>query len=153
MDRSHVISRVFRKITILAIVAVIFLVVMSLTAFRPDSLGVSNGRLAPLPDSPNCVSSQTEDSNRKMAALQIDDPRPLEKLKSVIAEQFPRAALITSEDNYLHYEFSSLLFRFVDDVELFADGQTVHFRSASRVGYSDMGANRKRIQRIRSLVE
>ncbi len=66
----------------------------------------------------------------------------------------PRIKLVEEEDSYLHYEFTSLLFRFVDDVEfLFEDAtKTIHFRSASRVGYGDFGVNRKRMEEIRRLV-
>ena len=62
----------------------------------------------------------------------------------------PNAAIISQEDNYLHATFTSKLFRFVDDVELLLDGDKVHVRSVSRVGYSDLGANRKRVEAIRA---
>jgi uncharacterized protein (DUF1499 family) len=72
-------------------------------------------------------------------------------LKTVVAG-LPRTKLIEEDENYLHYEFTSLLFRFVDDVEfLFDDGtKTIHFRSASRTGYGDLGVNRRRMEEIRS---
>ena len=62
-----------------------------------------------------------------------------------------RAKIITDEGDYLYAEFTSLIFRFVDDVEFsFDDGnKLIHFRSASRLGYSDLGANRKRMEEIR----
>ena len=55
---------------------------------------------------------------------------------------------------YLHYEFTSLLLRFVDDVEFLFDEatKTVHFRSASRTGYSDLGVNRRRMEQMQALV-
>ena len=54
--------------------------------------------------------------------------------------------IATQEDDYIHAVFTSRLFRFKDDVEFYIDAaaEQVHFRSGSRVGYSDMGANRKR---------
>ena len=78
--------------------------------------------------------------------------QPMEKLKDAIEETFPRAKLVTEEESYLHYEFTSLIFRFVDDGEFLLDeeGSVINFRSSSRVGYSDMGANRKRIESIRA---
>jgi uncharacterized protein (DUF1499 family) len=56
------------------------------------------------------------------------------------------------QGNYLHVEMRSLMFRFVDDVEfsLAASAGLIHVRSASRVGYSDFGVNRKRVERIRA---
>ena len=67
----------------------------------------------------------------------------------------PRAKLIEEDDSYLHFEFTSLLLRFVDDVEFLFDeeSKTIHFRSASRVGYGDFGVNRRRMEEIRKLVE
>ena len=67
----------------------------------------------------------------------------------------PRTKLIAEDEAYLHYEFTSRLLRFVDDVEfVFDEGtKTIHFRSASRIGYGDHGANRDRMEEIRSLVE
>jgi len=78
--------------------------------------------------------------------------QPLEKLKQTIELEIPRARLVTESENYLHYEFTSLLFRFVDDGEFLLDSESnvIHFRSSSRVGYSDVGANRKRIETIRA---
>jgi uncharacterized protein (DUF1499 family) len=66
----------------------------------------------------------------------------------------PRTKLVEENDSYLHYEFTSLLFRFVDDVEFLFDDEskTIHFRSASRTGYGDFGVNRRRMEVIRSLL-
>ena len=74
----------------------------------------------------------------------------VEKIQQIVDQQFSRAKLITREPNYLHYEFTSLIFRFVDDVEFLVDDSTrqIHFRSASRVGYSDLGANRRRMTKF-----
>ena len=57
-------------------------------------------------------------------------------------------------ESYLHYEFTSLLLRFVDDVEFVFDDEakTIHFRSASRTGYGDLGVNRARMEQVRALV-
>ena len=63
--------------------------------------------------------------------------------------------LVEEDESYLHYEFTSLLLRFVDDVEFLFDDEakTIHFRSASRTGYGDLGVNRKRMEQVRALVE
>lgn len=75
-------------------------------------------------------------------------------MKEVI-RSLPRTKLVEEDEAYLHYEFTSLLLRFVDDVEfLFDDGaKMLHFRSASRTGYGDFGVNRRRMEEIRDLVE
>ena len=77
-----------------------------------------------------------------------------EALKEVI-RSFPRTKLVEEDESYLHYEFASLLLRFIDDVEFFFDDEskTIHFRSASRTGYGDLGVNRTRMEQVRALVE
>lgn len=78
-----------------------------------------------------------------------DADRAWEKLVDLIG-QTPRARIVHRLDDYLHVEFRTLLLRFVDDVEFALDRQTreIHFRSASRIGYSDMGTNRRRMERL-----
>ena len=74
----------------------------------------------------------------------------MQRIKDLVAEM-PRSKIVTVEASYLHVEFRSAFFRFVDDVEFLIDteDQVIHFRSASRVGYSDLGVNRRRMERIR----
>jgi uncharacterized protein (DUF1499 family) len=112
--------------------------------------------LSPCPSSPNCVSTQATDANHAIAPLRYSKSRAEAKevLKEVI-RSLPRTNLVEEDEAYLHYEFTSLLLRFVDDVEfLFDDGaKLLHFRSASRTGYGDFGVNRRRMEEIRGLVE
>lgn len=118
---------------------------------RPDNLGLSNGRLADGPRKPNWVCSQTERKSHFIKPLGYsgDATAALEKLKACI-DAMPRTELIEAQDNYLYYEFSTPLMGYVDDVEFYNDGEVIHLRSASRLGYSDLNANRKRIEAIRS---
>jgi uncharacterized protein (DUF1499 family) len=62
-----------------------------------------------------------------------------------------RSKIITDKENYIHVEFRTALFKFVDDVEFLFDEseKDIHFRSRARLGYSDMGVNRKRMDIIR----
>jgi uncharacterized protein (DUF1499 family) len=73
-----------------------------------------------------------------------------DRLRSVVAAQ-PGARLAAERDNYLHFEFTTRWLGFVDDVEFLLDPQagSIHFRSASRLGYSDLGVNRRRMEAIR----
>lgn len=125
--------------------------VMSVTSRRPKTLGVREGRLAPCPDSPNCVSTQADREHQRLDSipLTIDAAEAMQTLKRVVSAM-PRTQIITADDRCLHVEFTSLLFRFVDDVEFFLDREqrAIHFRSASRAGHSDFGVNRKRMQAI-----
>lgn len=149
-----------RKKLVLAIVASLLALVLlgfamlSLFSKAPATLGVHDGRLSPCPSSPNCVCSYDDDKRHAIDALKThDDPAAdLDRLVQIV-EQLPRTKVVTQAENYLHIEFTSLIFRFVDDVEFLVDSERgqIHVRSASRVGYSDMGVNRRRIERIRTL--
>lgn len=112
-------------------------------------------RLDPCPSSPNCVSTEAQDSGHSIAPFRYGKSKAeaKESLKAVI-RSLPRTKLVGEEESYLHFEFTSLLLRFVDDVEFLFDDElkTIHFRSASRTGHSDLGVNRKRMEEIRSLV-
>jgi uncharacterized protein (DUF1499 family) len=112
--------------------------------------------LSPCPSSPNCVSTQASDERHAIAPFQYRKSRPeaKEALKAVIGS-LPRTRLVEEDESYLHYEFTSLLLRFVDDVEFLFDDETktIHFRSASRTGYGDLGVNRRRMEQVRALVQ
>jgi len=120
---------------------------------RPTHLGVAAGKLAPCSNKPNCVNSQAETDTHQIAPLSYSgaSAQAMIHLKEVI-EAMARTRIITVTDNYLYAEFTSRILRFVDDVEFWldADAQVIHVRSASRVGYSDLGVNRQRVERIRA---
>ena len=117
---------------------------------------MSRTRLDPCPSSPNCVSTQAQDAGHAIAPIRYRKPRVevKEALKEFI-RSLPRTKLVVEDESYLHYEFTSLLLRFVDDVEFLFDDETktIHFRSASRTGYGDLGVNRKRMEQVRALVD
>lgn len=144
--------RIFPRIALLFLLAIGGLYMMSFTAKVPAGLGQQNGKLSECPDSPNCVSSQTDSAKHKMEAISFTGELAdaVDKLKSVISSNCSRARLVEEQDDYLRFEFTSLIFRFVDDVEFVFDDSTqqIHFRSASRAGHSDLGANRKRMKKI-----
>jgi uncharacterized protein (DUF1499 family) len=116
-------------------------------AAEPDVFPLKN-----CPDRPNCVSSIAKDQDRYVApyAYACDRRRAIEALVRVLSEE-PRTTIVEKREDYLHVEFRSRIFRFVDDVEFYfpVDQPRVHVRSASRVGYSDMGVNRKRVETLR----
>ena len=115
---------------------------------RPNNLGVKDGKLAPCPGTPNCVSSQSEDAQFKIDPL---PPVTIADLKTIVANM-ERTTIIEETDNYLYAEFKSKLMGYVDDVEFYldSDANVIQVRSASRLGKSDLGVNRKRIEEIRS---
>lgn len=120
------------------------------------NLGINEGKLQPCPKTPNCINSQSGAEGQKVQSINYTGTQKEahERLLRIIKTE-KRTKTLTVQGNYIRVEFTSALFRFVDDVEFyFPEGQAgegvIHVRSASRVGYSDLGANRKRIERIRS---
>ncbi|MGJ0486838.1 MAG: DUF1499 domain-containing protein [Methylomicrobium sp.] len=105
------------------------------------------------PSSPNCVSSQADDGDHFIAPFKIkgSPEDAFSALKNALTGQ-SRTVITAESENTLHAEATSLIFRFVDDVDaiLDADAGLIHIRSASRVGYSDLGVNRRRLERLRS---
>lgn len=122
----------------------------------PPPVGIVDGRLRPCPGSPNCVCSQDTDTGHSIAPLKLSDDAASswKRLQQVIAGR-PRARIVSVDERYLHVEMTSAFFRFVDDVEFLLDpaAGVIHVRSASRLGYSDLGVNRKRIEGIRASFE
>jgi len=122
------------------------------TGTRPLNLGVHDGKLAPCPATPNCVSSQSTDKEHAVEPIRFSGTSAdaMADLKKAISGM-PRAQIATITDTYIHAEFTSALFRFVDDAEFWldTDTKTIHVRSASRMGSSDLGVNRKRIEELR----
>ncbi|UAB77951.1 DUF1499 domain-containing protein [Erythrobacter sp. SCSIO 43205] len=119
--------------------------VLGLVSQKGEAPGLVDGRLASCPDSPNCVSSEESAPPEKAVAPLA--PEAWDSLAQVIAAQ---GGTITSQsEDYIAAEFKSAVFGFVDDVEFRRAEERVHLRSASRVGYSDGGANAKRVARLR----
>ena len=119
---------------------------------RPSNLGVRDGKLAACPESPNCVSSQATDKGHRVDPLSYTGTGAdaIARLAAIV-RSLPRTTIVTERPDYLHAEFTSALFRFVDDVEFLADdtAKVIHIRSASRLGTSDLGVNGQRIELIR----
>jgi uncharacterized protein (DUF1499 family) len=117
---------------------------------RPAEVGT--GVLATCPDKPNCVRSGAADPRHAIAPIAATAPLPDALAALVgIAAAMPGARVVTARADYAHLEFATPLMGFVDDVELAVDpaGGVIHVRSASRVGTSDFGVNRKRIDDLR----
>ena len=117
--------------------------------------GVAGEGLAPCPATPNCVSSQTEDPVQLVEPFKLTGERAAirEELKAALS-RLGGTKVVKEETNYLHAVASTAFFRFRDDMELLIDpaNGVVHFRSASRLGVSDLGANRKRAERLRVIL-
>ncbi|MFY0676031.1 MAG: DUF1499 domain-containing protein [Neptuniibacter sp.] len=118
-------------------------------------LGIENGQFMACPSSPNCVCSQAGDEAHFIQPIKTTGPTSTVKNTLLkILNGSARTTVTQTEDNYIRAEFVSRFFRFVDDVEFLIlemspDETVVHVRSASRVGHSDFGVNRKRVEKIR----
>ncbi|MEX6633672.1 DUF1499 domain-containing protein [Hyphococcus lacteus] len=139
------------KIVVLIIAALLilgvgFFVVLSIKSRTGTALGLVDGMLAPCPASPNCVLSEAHsDDDHRI------EPLPLSvwaKLPDILSKEGGVVVKIT--DDYIASEFSTSLMKYVDDVEFRKAEDVVHVRSASRVGHSDLGANRERIDALRT---
>ena len=137
------------------IVLSIFMLLIGCTGKIPE-LGIENGQLVQCPSTPNCVNSQAKDKNHFIEPILITST-PLDTKKHIlkILNELKQSKIKVVEDNYIRAEFTSNVFRFVDDVEFYfpyskSKDMVIHVRSASRVGYLDFGVNRKRIEQVRS---
>lgn len=135
-------------------IVALFLILMSAVAcagHAQESRSKTSADLAPCPDSPNCVSTKSKDAGHGMPPLPYRKSREesMDRLVSIVREM-KRATIVSATPSYLHVEFRSALFRFVDDVEFVLEDSTrlIHFRSASRKGYYDFGVNRSRMKEI-----
>lgn len=145
-------KKLLTKFFIVSIVMMLGLAMLSFNSGTSPTLGVTEGKLAPCPTSPNCVSTQTDSQAHQLPPVSWSGGREeaMARIKEVIDRDFSRAQLIDEGPGYLRYEFRSLIFRFVDDVEFYIDeaAEEIHFRSASRVGHSDLGVNKSRMHKI-----
>jgi uncharacterized protein (DUF1499 family) len=123
------------------------------TGSPPTDIGVRGGRLAPCKTSPNCVTSYDHEGYSAIAPLKIDGDvaTAMAKLKTAVGT-LPRVTVVDANGGYLYVTQRSKLMGYVDDVEFLFDpgAGVVHVRSASRLGHSDMGVNRDRIERLRA---
>lgn len=154
------------QFVLLAGAALVLLVIVAgqfgmLAGKSPATLGVHDGRLAPPAPTPNSVSSQADlypdhpqRTFAQIAPLHFagDGDAAMIKLAAVI-RQMPRARIVSMQPGYLHAEFQSALLHFTDDLELWLDraNGVIQVRSASRLGKSDLGVNRERVETLRSL--
>lgn len=116
--------------------------------------GFTAGPLRPCPDTPNCVSSMDKREKHAVDPFAYDGDWTAERDRLVkMLLEMKRTEVVAVEERYVRAECRSLIFRFVDDLEFYfdTDEQVVHLRSAARVGHSDFGVNRKRVEEMRRL--
>lgn len=142
---------------VLAVVALVLIVRMILPRMTQSVAGgvvLRDGgdALADCPGTPNCQGSMSSDAGHRVGALpgRGSVSASLEAIEGVLAAM-PGAHVVERNDRWLHATVTSRLVGYVDDIEFLVDenGKQVQVRSASRIGKSDLGANAKRIERLR----
>ncbi|MBE9223750.1 DUF1499 domain-containing protein [Cyanobacterium stanieri LEGE 03274] len=119
----------------------------------PQNLGVSRGHLTSCPQTPNCVvSNESADETHYIKPMDYDSDRAtakdtLLKVLSVV----PNTVVVEETEDYIRTESRSKIMGFVDDGEFYfpEDKSVIEVRSASRLGESDLGVNRRRLEQIR----
>ena len=145
-------------IGIVAIVIVGYLILRVLVVQvspMPENLGINQNRLAPCPDTPNCVSSYASDTEHAIDPLTYtgEQAAAMDALEQTIRD-LPRSQIVTREDGYLHAVLRSRMMGFFDDLEFYvSEPGVIQVRAAARLGQSDMGANRRYIETIRQGVQ
>jgi uncharacterized protein (DUF1499 family) len=143
-------------LTVLTLVVFVALLV-KLAADSRDmtvSVGVAGNRLTPCPATPNCVSSDVpEEDSHYIAPLVDQGSTQWDALVASVAGM-QGASLLQADESYARFIFSTPVLGFVDDVEFQRrpEAGIIAMRSASRVGYSDWQANRKRLEAVRAVV-
>ncbi len=127
---------------------------LSCSGERPQQVNTKPPQLAACPNSPNCVSSLSAETDSQHFVTPFRYHSTLAQAQAhllTVIENTPRTTLVTTQPQYIYAEFTSLVFRFVDDVEFLfmPEQQLIHIRSASRLGHSDFGVNRKRVETLR----
>ncbi len=137
-----------------ALIVVIALAVLGFRSHSTGAYGLVEGRLKPCPGTPNCVSSEPgSDPGHFIEPLYYaaeDAAQVLPRLKAIVCDM--GGCIQAETTDYVAATFTSAVFRFVDDLELRIDTEqkTIHLRSASRVGRSDLGVNRKRVAHLKA---
>lgn len=148
-------------VVLVAVVVVIFVVRLALLGRQSES-GVALAASESDPEQlevcgtkPNCVSSTDSRPEFQIAAIPFSDsPEAALARAEAALTQSERTKITRKGPNYLRAEARSKLFGFVDDVEILVDAKAnvIQLRSASRVGYSDLGVNRKRLEHLRAIL-
>ncbi|GEA60306.1 DUF1499 domain-containing protein [Vibrio comitans] len=133
--------------------------IFTLAAVALTLLGCSNGEITmqdrsaqPCGDKPNCVSTQDSREEFTLAPFTLTENASLDEIEKA-ALSLGRAKTADKEQNYLRIEYTSRVFRFVDDLELRIEGNNLIVRSESRTGHSDFGVNRKRADALREALK
>lgn len=130
-----------------------FALISACSGTPPKNLGLHDNQFSPCPSSPNCVSSFASEDPHQIEAIALTS-KPDKAFHALHSQLLNAKRVNVKEANYpyLYAEFTSSIMGFVDDVEFYFKENRIEVRSASRIGYSDLGVNRKRIEAIRTML-
>ena len=121
-------------------------------AGKPPELGIQDSKLFPCPSTPNCVVSQGADQDHAIAPIAYTGSRDsARELLAKVLGVVPRTEIVRQGENYIRAKSTSRIMGFVDDTEFYfpEDEPVIHVRAAARLGESDLGVNRRRLEQIR----
>ena len=141
--------------SVLFLVMIISLFVSGINSRKGNAPGLVDGKLTQCSKKPNCVCSEVkEDAEHYIKPLLISSGDDVETLSIIIVLLKEMGGVLKLEDkNYILFNFRSAIFGFVDDMEIHVNNNIIHYRSASRVGTSDFGVNRKRVNKFKKMFQ
>jgi len=148
---AHRDSHMTQRTTQALLLALLLTGCSGMTDNKQDPATISE--LASCPSSPNCVSSVDAGRSHYIDPIAIaGDPDAAWQALINILNADRSITFTASEEHYIRAEAKTRILRFTDDVEFLLNRRAnqIEMRSASRVGYSDLGKNRKRLEQLRS---
>jgi uncharacterized protein (DUF1499 family) len=137
---------------VIAVLIVAVSIVLFVQNRQPQiELGMVDGQFYELNNKPNNVSTQTSYENKRISTLAFKGTLEESKRRFIEAmKAYPGIEIIKEEDTYIYAVATTNTLKFHDDIEVYFDSveQVIHYRSASRAGYSDGGLNRRRYEAI-----
>jgi uncharacterized protein (DUF1499 family) len=142
------------KLMLNASVIAAILLLAACSGTLPKHLSHNQFTLTNCPNTPNCVSSKAKTDGHYIQPIttNLSKKEAISLLINVIANH-PNMSLVKQHEGYLYVQFTSNVLGFVDDLEFIITDELIHIRSASRIGYSDFGANRQHLEIIRKAFE
>ena len=143
---------VIRIVLPILVIVLAFFVWQNLHA--SGSVEIKDGRLSPCSGTPNCVNSDAQKAPHAIEPLPYTSDKSLDKIQKFLLENY-KAKVIKKTPRYLHIVVTTRYFRFKDDLQFLVQPaeKIISVKSASRVGYSDFGTNKARIEALRKYLD
>jgi len=144
---------IYVLIASLILVMFLYFIYLSIKSQNGSPLGLINQKLSSCPNTPNCINSEFKNDSAHFVEAMPYKNKSVDEVIQILENVIQKSGghISAKNNNYIAATYTSKLFRYVDDFEIRVDEEdkNIHFRSASRVGRSDFGANIKRIDLIK----